>query len=162
MIAKTKLLALLAVTCLAGAAGCSDNNSKNSQGAIVGPASAPFQELIDQGVSRYLGAYTPMLSESDGDLVNHRFGGGDGPLCLDGSEYTMATRDQGSDELVIFLQGGGACWSTLCLATESAAQGIPKAGLLDPGAAGVFHHGLVLTHVASWVDAPLPDDRVLS
>ena len=146
MIAKTKLLAILAVTCLAGAAGCSNNN--NSQDAIVGPASAPFQELIDQGVSRYLGAYTPMLSESDGDLVNHRFGGGDGPLCLDGSEYTMATRDQGSDELVIFLQGGGACWSTLCLATESAAQGIPKAGLLDPGLAN--------NPVASWNTVYLP------
>ena len=149
MIAKTKLLAILAVTCLAGAAGCSDNNnSNNSQGAIVGPASAPFQELIDQGVTRYLGAYTPMLSESDGDLVNHRFGGGDGPLCLDGSEYTMATRDQGSDELVIFLQGGGACWSTLCLATENAGKGIPKAGLLDPDLAN--------NPVASWNTVYLP------
>ena len=145
MIAKTKLLPILAVTCLAGATGCSDNNSP---GATVGTASAPFQELIDQGVTRYLGAYTPMLSESDGDLVNHRFGGGDGPLCLDGSEYTMATRDLGSDELVIFLQGGGACWSTLCLATENAGKGIPKAGLLDPDLAN--------NPVASWNTVYLP------
>lgn len=145
MTVKTTLLPILAVTCLLGATGCSDNNSPD---AIAGPASAPFQEIIDQGVTRYLGAYTPMLSESDGDVVNHRFGGGDGPLCLDGSEYTMATRDQGSDELVIFLQGGGACWSTLCLATESAAQGIPKAGLLDPD--------LVNNPVASWNTVYLP------
>ena len=73
-----------------------------------------------------------MLSEADGDVVNHSFGAGDGPLCLTGGEYTMATRDTGSEDLVIFLQGGGACWSDLCLATEQAAPGIPALGVLDP------------------------------
>ncbi|MCP5124031.1 MAG: vtpJ-therm [Pseudomonadales bacterium] len=119
---------------LALLAGCSDSN--DSPDPVVGPVSAPFQELIDQGVTRYLGAYSPMLTETQGDVINHTFGTGDGPLCLDGSEFTMATRDQGSEELVIFLQGGGACWSTFCLATESAHKGIPKAGILDPDLAG--------------------------
>jgi hypothetical protein len=96
------------------------------------PAAVPFQELLDQGVARYLGEYTPMLSEADGDVVNHSFGAGDGPLCLTGGEYTMATRDTGSEDLMIFLQGGGACWSDLCLATEQAAPGIPALGVLDP------------------------------
>lgn len=98
----------------------------------VEPEAAPFQELLDQGIARYLGQYTPMLSEQDGEVVNHTFGAGDGPLCLTGGEYTMATRDTGSEDLVIFLQGGGACWSDLCLATEEAAPGIPPLGVLDP------------------------------
>lgn len=99
---------------------------------VVEPEAVPFEELLDQGIARYLGEYTPMLSEQDGDIVNHSFGAGDGPLCLTGGEYTMATRDTGSEDLVIFLQGGGACWSDLCLATEEAAPGIPPAGVLDP------------------------------
>jgi len=96
------------------------------------PVVTAFQEIIDQGIIRYLGLYTPMLSEPDGDIVNHSFGAGDGPLCIDGSEFTMATRDAGSEDLVIFLQGGGACWSTFCAATQSAEAGIPSLGILDP------------------------------
>jgi len=104
--------------------------------------------LIDQGVTRYLGEYSPMATETRGDVVNHNFGGGDGPLCLNGSEFTMATRDKGSDELVIFLQGGGACFSELCAATQSADKGIPKAGILDPD--------LAANPVADWNTVYIP------
>ncbi|MBW2550967.1 MAG: hypothetical protein JRE73_09385, partial [Deltaproteobacteria bacterium] len=41
-----------------------------------------------------------------------------GPLCLRGTEYTIDTREGSSDELVIFLQGGGACWEDFCSAFE--------------------------------------------
>jgi len=130
MLSSLRLLPLLAAAGTLLASGCSDNN--NGPAPIVGPAGAPFQEIIDQGVTRYLGAFSPMLSETDGDVINHRFGAGDGPLCLDGSEFSMATRDRASEDLVIFLQGGGACWSEICLATESVTVGIPAAGILDP------------------------------
>jgi Pectinacetylesterase len=123
-------------------AACSDGNNNNHSSAIAPdspgdsppatPQNATFQEIIDQGVTRYLGMYTPMLSAADGDIVNHSFGVGDGPLCINGSEFTMATRDQGSSELVIFLQGGGACWPGLEACTEELDKGIPKIGLLDP------------------------------
>jgi len=134
MASSRNILCAATLACLGFTAACSDSN--NSPEPVVGPIKAPFQELIDQGVTRYLGDYSPMATETQGDVVNHNFGGGDGPLCLDGSEFTMATRDKGSDELVIFLQGGGACFSDLCAATESAAKGIPKAGILDPDLAG--------------------------
>ena len=130
---RTRVCLLLAAGTLLVSA-CSDNHSGAQP--IVGPASStaqvPFQEIYDQGVTRYQGSFTPMLSETDGDVVNHTFGAGDGPLCLDGSEFSMATRDTGSQDLVIFLQGGGACWSELCLATESVSKGIPTLGILDP------------------------------
>lgn len=95
------------------------------------PQVAPYQELYDQGIDRYFGEYTPMLSEEAEGVVTHSFGAGDGPLCLDGSEYRMATHDRGDTELVIFLQGGGACWSEFCAANISAAAGIPAVGILD-------------------------------
>lgn len=92
----------------------------------------PFQEIYDQGITRYLGQYTPMSSESEGGVVQHKFGGGDGPLCRNGSEYQMATLDQGSEDLIIYLEGGGACWSTFCTANTDAVSGITAVGILDP------------------------------
>ncbi|MEM9255567.1 MAG: pectin acetylesterase-family hydrolase [Pseudomonadota bacterium] len=115
-------------------AACSDSDNNNNDGSDDGgvePA-GQFQELVDQGVTRYVGLYSPMATSQEGDVVNHDFAEGDGPLCLDGSRYTMATRDEGSEDLLILLQGGGACWFTFCSATESAGTGIPAAGILDP------------------------------
>jgi hypothetical protein len=146
-----RLLSFAVCAALPILAGCSDS----SDGVVVPlveppvePVAVPFQELLDQGIARYLGEYTPMLSEQDGDIVNHSFGAGEGPLCLTGGEYTMATRDTGSEDLVIFLQGGGACWSDLCLATEQAAPGIPPLGVLDPARAD--------NPVAGWNTVYLP------
>ena len=44
----------------------------------------------------------------------------------------MATLDASSEDLVIFLEGGGACWSEFEACTQSAAAGIPQTGFLDP------------------------------
>ncbi|MEP4146551.1 MAG: pectin acetylesterase-family hydrolase [Halioglobus sp.] len=131
---------LVAVTLVAASllAGCSDGSSSS---AVTPPEPepepepeiVPFQELYDQGISRYIGEYTPMLSEEAAGIVTHSFGAGDGPLCIDGSEFRMATLDAGSEDLVIFLQGGGACWSELPNAcNETAGPGIPQIGILDP------------------------------
>ena len=75
-----------------------------------GQTEVPFQELVDQGVTRYLDLYSPSSTSQSGNVISHQFGAGDGPLCLTGKPYTMATRDEGSEDLMIFLQGGGACW----------------------------------------------------
>ncbi|MCX2978719.1 pectin acetylesterase-family hydrolase [Candidatus Marimicrobium litorale] len=134
-VAWVRLASTLCLAALVGACSDSSNNSNSGDsgsGGVDG-GGEPFAELIDSGIARYLGLYTPMTSETlESGVVAHTFGAGDGPLCLDGSEYRMGTFNQGSDELVIFLQGGGACWSTLCSATESAESGIPQVGILDP------------------------------
>ncbi len=109
-------------------AGCSDD----SDDAAV-PAAPPFQELYDQGVDRYLGVFTPMTSEfEDGTVTRHSFGSGDGPLCFTGNEFWMSTRDGESEELMIFLQGGGACGPTSCSAVNI---GLPlfNVGILEAG-----------------------------
>ena len=118
------------------AACSSGSNNDNNDGPP--PAAAPFQELIDQGVTRYVGVYSPSTTAQVGDSIEYTFGVGEGPLCLYGEPYTMATRNSGSDDLLIFLQGGGACWfpnsGGLCAATSSAAGQlpIPINGLLSP------------------------------
>ena len=100
--------------------------------SVLIPPAEPFAELYEQGVDQYLGLYTPMMSEPNGDLVQHTFGVGDGPLCLLGGEYTMATREGAGDTVMIFLEGGGACNSQLCQATPTASPGMPTFGIMNP------------------------------
>ena len=99
------------------------------------PLVQDFHEAWDQGVADYLGvAKTATQTTLDG-VTTVEFDVKSGPMCLRGDPFRMAVRDQKSDDLLIFLQGGGACWSTFCLAILKAPSGIPKLDVLDPGKA---------------------------
>jgi hypothetical protein len=107
--------------------------------ACTTPTTAPiaqdFHEALDQGVGAYLGvAKTATQTTADG-VTTFEFDVKSGPICLRGDPFRMAVRDQKSDDLLIFLQGGGACWSTFCLAIQKAPSGIPKLDVLDPAKA---------------------------
>lgn len=122
--------ALVAAVLLPVVVACSDGSDAPS---VADQSPAPFAELYEQGIIRYLGEYTPMQSQQDGDVITHSFGAGDGPLCGAGAPYSMATRDQGSEDLMIFLEGGGACWSDFCIYVDEVPPGgIPQVGILDP------------------------------
>lgn len=136
---------LLILTCILPLtlSACQDSSSAaNSVAEPVidtrndGETAQPFEELLDQGIAVYQGTYQPESTDVEGDATVHQFAQGDGPLCLDGSAYNMSTRDQGSSDLVIFLEGGGGCWSELCMANETAQPGVPRRGILDPDLAG--------------------------
>ena len=110
------LLFLLAPTALA-LGGCSEDatGSDGLPDSGPAPALAPFQELYDQGFDRYVGIYEPTGTEKlDGDVVSHSFDADVGPACFTGSPYSMSTRDGASDELMVFLQGGGSCGPSAC------------------------------------------------
>jgi hypothetical protein len=118
---------------------CSSGSNNDDNGGLPPsppPAAVPFQELIDQGVTRYMGVYSPSTTIEVGNTLEHTFGVGDGPLCLYGTPYTMATRDSGSEDLLIFLQGGGACWPGLFACNEYAGDQLPlpSGGLLSEDA----------------------------
>jgi hypothetical protein len=70
-------------------------------------------ELRDEGVDKYLGEFTPISSVDVGDgWTKHTFDtdGGDGPICIAGTPYSVFTRPGKKNRLLIFTQGGGACW----------------------------------------------------
>jgi hypothetical protein len=70
-------------------------------------------ELRDAGVDRYVGAFTPIESTDVGDgWTKHTFDpdGGEGPICIAGTPYSVFTRAGNPAKLLIFEQGGGACW----------------------------------------------------
>jgi hypothetical protein len=95
-------------------------------GARSGAAVAPFQELYDQGVGRYVGVFSPTASNTlAGGVVSHSFSTEGGPICFTGRPFSMSTRDGTAGELMVFLQGGGACGPNGCEAVESWPPGIP-------------------------------------
>jgi hypothetical protein len=111
------------------AAGCGES----TQPSAAAPAANPFQEVIDLGITRYFGTASPVSSqEPQPGVITYTFDPASGPVCLKGDPFSMSIRDQHSDDLFIFLQGGGACWSDFCLAVTSAPPGIPTMDILDP------------------------------
>jgi hypothetical protein len=70
-------------------------------------------ELQEAGVDKYIGEFTPVSSTDVGDGWNkHTFDpdGGNGPICIAGTAFSAFTRAGKSSKLLIFEQGGGACW----------------------------------------------------
>jgi hypothetical protein len=73
-----------------------------------------YAQLYEAGVTKYLGQFTPLSSTAVGDgwtRYDYDPDGGNGPICIAGSAYSIYART-GSDssKLLIFEQGGGACW----------------------------------------------------
>ena len=117
----------LALSALVALVGCGSDSSSGTggtggaagEGGNGGPS---FQELYDHGLTKYVGMFAPKSSVvKQGDLTTYSFAVPEdpaadprGPLCLRGTEYTVDTREGSSDQLMIFLQGGGACWEDFC------------------------------------------------
>ena len=109
-----------------------DTGSKNK-----GLTAAAKAELSAAGVDKYLGQYTPAASFDVGDgWTKHTFDreGGAGPICIAGTEYSAFTRRGNPSKLLIFQQGGGACWQDFyfcnILAEDQEPPG-PRQGIFD-------------------------------
>lgn len=106
----------------AGNASTSESNTS---------AKVDLEAFEATGLDKYLGKAKPADMQTEGDEVHYLFNEEDGPVCLRGGRFGMATRDRGSDDLVIYLQGGGSCTNALCRATETADPKIPTYGVLN-------------------------------
>jgi hypothetical protein len=85
-------------------------------------------ELHAAGVDKYVGQFQPATSEPAGDWVKHTFDtdGGNGPTCIDGSPVTVFTKERDPDNLVVFLNGGGACWQDFYFCNLQSSQDPPN------------------------------------
>lgn len=85
------------------------------------------------GLTAYLDeGPTPSVEFEEGDTTGYLFDTADGPLCMRGDPFRFAVRDRDPERLVLFLQGGGACWTEFCFAVTKAPTGIPKVQAADP------------------------------
>lgn len=91
----------------------------------------PESTAYDNGLTRYLG-HVPVVSSYPGNAGTkiHDFNVDDGPQCLRGREFRAITRSRPRSDLLIFLQGGGACWSDFCFAITTAPPDMPETNLL--------------------------------
>ena len=96
-------------------------------------------ELKAAGIDKYLGDFTPVSSTDVGDgWTKHTFDtdGGNGPICIAGTPYSVFTRAGDPKKLLIFEQGGGACWQGFyfcnVLAEDQEPPG-PPVGIWDFG-----------------------------
>jgi len=95
------------------------------------PADSPARIAYDLGLTEHLGRAEPVDTIEREDSITYEFDPADGPVCLRGAPFRAAVRDLPGDELFIFLQGGGACWSEFCLTVTTAPPGIPDVNVLD-------------------------------
>jgi hypothetical protein len=95
------------------------------------------QELRDAGVDKYLGQFAPAVSAEVGDgWTKHTFdpAGGNGPICIAGTPFSAFTRPGNPSKLLIFEQGGGACWQDFyfCnILAEAQEPPAPPVGIWD-------------------------------
>ena len=89
---------------------------------VSGLNARALDELRDAGVDKYLGTSVSAQSKH-GEWTKHAFDPqyapdpsydsgvrADGPVCIAGTDYSVFTRKGDPKKLLIFLQGGGACW----------------------------------------------------
>lgn len=86
----------------------------------------------EAGITRYLGNTVVASQALARGNTTFEFDPASGPMCMRGEPFRASVRETESDELLIFLQGGGACWSDFCFAITTAPSGIPRSGLLAP------------------------------
>jgi hypothetical protein len=110
-----------------------------------------MNELRAAGVDKYLGTSESTASDY-GVWTRHDFdpkyvpdgaypvgARPDGPVCMLGTNYSVFTRDGDPKKLLIFLQGGGACWQGFPFCNVLAENQSPPAngpfpGVFDPNA----------------------------
>jgi len=98
------------------------------------------QELVDSGVTKYMGQFEPAASmDIGGGWTKHTFDpqNGEGPICIAGTPYSVFTRVRNPRKLLVFHQGGGACWQDFyfCnILAEEQEPPPPQVGIWNDGA----------------------------
>ena len=100
--------------------------------ACTNTNTTPPEELaVELGSDLYVGAAVVDEEIQDGKVSTWTFTEEGRTGCMRGAPFQMSTRDMGSEDLVIFLQGGGACWTDFCLAVTEAPAGVPTVDILN-------------------------------
>ncbi len=142
--------ALLGIALGLGAIGCGSDEATGDSGVQIGFDDATMEELQGVGLDRYIGKFEPEEVRDYGEgLYGFQFAADEhGPICLWGDPYSFGLQDSGSENLLIYLQGGGACWSELCSANTKASDRVPTLGWTDPSTDQNPFYGYNMAHVA--------------
>jgi hypothetical protein len=139
----------------------SDGGGSGGGGATTpGFNAATVKELEATNVGKYIGVNTPTSNSTTAGITSYEYDakGGAGPVCLWGDSYRVLVRDASSDNLLIYLEGGGACWTGFCAANTQA--DVTKSF----GATGILDNQATTNALATWnvVYVPYCDGSVFS
>jgi hypothetical protein len=112
-------------------------SSAGESGGVAGSAGAAkvadLEAFKATGIDKYVGAAKPAsMQVGENGETTYTFDVASGPKCLRGDPYAMGTRDQKSENLLIYLQGGGSCSSAVCSANLTANPQVPATGIMNP------------------------------
>lgn len=97
-------------------------------------------EIAATGVGRYLGEIQPSSSQANGGWTEYLYDASKAEaICYTGMPYQVNVRPGASNKVLLYLEGGGACWNaTTCFGVplaKGSAGPAPNAGILDPSIA---------------------------
>lgn len=95
------------------------------------PADHSASVAAEIGLDRYVGVVEAAETVEEDGVTTATFDVESGPRCMRGDPFRASVREGSSDDLLVFLQGGGACFSELCLAVVKAPSGMPGVDVLD-------------------------------
>ncbi len=126
---RKAFLALIATTGMLTLFGCAVENVVPGDFPTSPTPSdtSPYQEVYDAGLTKYVGKSFVRPSsvtriEVTPPIDTWNFTKSDterGPVCMNGSDFFIETRDGTSQDLLIFLQMGGVCLNEICAATAN-------------------------------------------
>lgn len=91
-------------------------------------------QLAKTGLAKYLGEFEPKKAEhlvNDWTRYTYDTENGDGPICVDGSPFNVYVQERSHRKVVVFLNGGGACWQNFYNCSLQASANAP-------GPSGIF------------------------
>lgn len=113
-------------------AGCGDDGAEAGEPLAVGYDEEALAELEAKQVGRYLGKFQADRVMEEERFTAYEFSAPGGPTCLYGKPFYTSVREAPGEDLLIYLQGGGACWTGKCAATKTASPGVAGIGWTDP------------------------------
>ena len=88
---------------------------------------SPAADLLPDSLLDYIGQARTTEVRQFTSQFQYFYDEDSGPMCIGGKQYVISGRSNPeSNDVFIFLQGGGACWSEVCIRTDSAPPGIPS------------------------------------
>jgi hypothetical protein len=108
MLIRQAILMIVAITVV----GCGEDNEPSSTAPPPPQSSLPVaQQLAATGAGRFLGI-SPTAMSHNGEWEEYTYDpDSEGAVCLGGTNYQVNLRRGNTNKVLLYLEGGGACWN---------------------------------------------------
>ncbi|MBN1655032.1 MAG: hypothetical protein JXA30_14785 [Deltaproteobacteria bacterium] len=126
------LLFLFVIVLIFAACGSEDESDISGLESEPDPSSRLSREALNElqsmDITRFFDRAVVKSEQQVDEYTKVTFEPDSGPICLRGTEFSVFYLDRDSDKTMILLDGGGACWTGFCMATEAVGDSVLLAG----------------------------------